>query len=175
MNTRAIVILALLGFCAVLYYDPSLLSFSTGANSVTGTSQLSPDQLNNVLCTAHSPACGTGQSLYDAAKKYQINDAYALATFKKESSYGLAGVARVTHSLGNIRCTAGYACYQGYRSYPSWQAGYSDFYSLIRNLYVNQWHLSTVQAIIPRYAPSTENDTQKYISDVNTAMSSYGK
>jgi hypothetical protein len=35
-------------------------------------------------------------------------------------------MARVTYSLGNIRCSAGYQCLGGYRAYDNWVAGYTD-------------------------------------------------
>src|SRR5258708_5693109 len=111
---------------------------------VMGAPSLSPDFLNRVLAQGHSPAQGTGQALYDLSRQYQIDDAYALAFFKAESQYATTGMARVTRSLGNIRC-AGYAsCINGYRAYASYQQGYQDWYQLIRNLYVNTWHLVKV-------------------------------
>lgn len=134
---------------------------------VRGRPSLSPAFINRVLAAAHSPAQGTGQALYDLSARYGIDDAYALAFFQHESAFGTTGVARLTRSLGNIRCSPGYACMQGFRAYPSWETGYADWYHLIATLYIGQWHLLTVGEIVPRYAPAADgNDVAGYIRAV---------
>ncbi len=138
-----------------------------GSYTLTGKPCLRADFINQILVRAHSPARGTGQVLYDLSGKYGIDDTYALAFFEHESSFGLTGMARVTRSLGNIRCSQGYSCIQGYRAYPSWLQGEEDWYRLIRSLYVGQWHLTTVEQIVPVYAPATDgNDVPGYIRAV---------
>jgi hypothetical protein len=123
------------------------------------------------LAAAHSPAQGTGQTLYDLSKQYGIDDAYALAFFEQESQFGTTGMARFTHSLGNIRCSAGYQCSNGYRAYNSWVAGEADWYQLIHSLYIDTWHLTTVEQIIPIYAPTSDgNDVTGYIAAVEQAV-----
>jgi hypothetical protein len=97
---------------------------------------------------------GLGQALSEGGVRYQIDPAYALAFFLHESSFGMTGWGAINRSLGNIRCSAGYRCQGGYRSYLTWQAGFLDWYQLIRNLYIKQWHLMTVAQIIPVYAPA---------------------
>lgn len=152
---------------ALAHAAPAAGTHSTN-DTVTGAPSLSPAFLNQILALAHSPAQGTGQALYDLSRQYQVDDAYALAFFKAESQYGTSGIARLTRSLGNIRC-AGYArCIDGYRAYPTYQQGYQDWYQLIRNLYVNQWRLTTVAQIIPVYAPASDgNDPTAYIALVS--------
>jgi Mannosyl-glycoprotein endo-beta-N-acetylglucosaminidase len=139
---------------------------------VRGTPTLAAGFVNRVLAAAHSPAQGTGQALYDLSKQYGIDDAYALAFFAHESQFGTTGMARLTHSLGNIRCSAGYQCTSGYRAYNGWVAGEADWYQLIRTLYINTWHLTTVEQIIPVYAPTSDgNDVAGYIAAVEQAVS----
>jgi hypothetical protein len=72
-------------------------------------------------------------------------------------------------------CTPGYpSCYQGCRQYSTWQDGYLDRYKLIRNIYVPQWGLTTVDQIIPVYAPSTDNNNvQAYIVTVEHAVTTW--
>ncbi len=128
-----------------------------------GAPSLSAAFIERVFKQAHSPAQGTGQDLYTLSQAYGIDDAYALAFFKEESQFGTTGVARLTKSLGNIRCTAGYTCRYGYRSYADYPSGYADWYQLIVNVYLHQWHLRMVQQIVPRYAPATDgNDPAAY-------------
>jgi len=147
---------------------------SASSYTVVGPPTLGAAFVNHVLAQAHSPAQGTGQALYNLSKQYGIDDAYALAFFQHESQFGTTGVARVTQSLGNIRCTPGYHCLDGFRAYGSWQAGYQDWYALIRNLYVKQWHRRTVAAIIPLYAPSSDgNDPASYITAVEQAVTTW--
>ncbi len=88
-----------------------------------------------------------------------------------ESRFGTTGVAQVTLSLGNIRATPGYESYDGYRKYKSWEEGFEDWYKLIKTQYVEQWKLSTVDQIIPVYAPSSDNnDVEAYIQAIKQAV-----
>jgi len=75
--------------------------------SVVGRPSLSADFINQVLASAGSPAAGTGEGLYDLSMQSGIDDAYALAVFQKESSFGRYGAGFDNHALGNIVC-AGY-------------------------------------------------------------------
>jgi hypothetical protein len=129
--------------------------------------------INHVLCQNHSPACGTGQALYSLGIKYGINPAVALAFFGEESTFGKFGVATVTRSMGNIRCTPGYRCIDGFRAYRTWVQGYLDWYRLIRYLYIDTWHLITVPQIVSRYAPSSENNTSRYVRNVENFIKAY--
>ena len=107
--------------------------------------------------------------MYQQGIKYGIDPVYELAFFHHESTFGLRGVARNTHSIGNIRCTQGYTCDAsgGYRSYPSYMAGIVDWYQLITYSYIPHG-LTTVESIIPVYAPNADNnDEGAYITSVN--------
>ena len=144
---------------------------SSGSYSVLGQPTVSADFINHVLAANGSPAAGTGQAVFDLGEKYGIDPVFALAFFQHESSFGTTGVARVTRSPGNIRASAGYAQIDGYRAYRSWTAGFEDWYQLIKNLYVEQWSLTTVEQIVPVYAPSSDNnDVGAYISAVENAV-----
>jgi hypothetical protein len=147
---------------------------ATGQHAVTGGPSLSASQVDAILSQYGSPAAGTGQTFYEQSLQTGINDAYALAFFQHESNMGLKGWAVVNRSIGNIRCTAGYSCNGGYRSYGSWEAGVIDWFNLIKNLYIKTWGLVTVEQIIPKYAPSYDhNDEAGYINAVINTVSSY--
>ena len=194
MSTSKKVLLVVLLLCGVYLYanNPSMFasfklpsiptfSFNTAAlaspgqsdATVVGAPDMTVAHINDVLNKAGSPARGSGQALYNGSLASGVKVSFALAVFKHESSYGTAGVARATHSLGNIRCSDGYACYQGYRSYGTWELGYTDFYNLIRNLYIHQLGLTTVGRVMPTYAPSKENATSDYITDVVKSMNTW--
>jgi hypothetical protein len=153
---------------------PAVLS-----SSVLGRPSLSASFVNRVLAAYHSPAVGTGQALYDLSLRYGIADEYALAFFLHESSFGTTGVARVTRSLGNIRCSWGYSCINGYRAYSTWQAGYEDWFKLIKYGYLTgqvsrKCPCVTIQQIIPVYAPAADhNDEGAYIAAVLSAVAAW--
>jgi hypothetical protein len=139
--------------------------------SVVDKPTMSAQSINNVLQYYNSPASGKGQELYDDGVKVGINPAYALAFFLEESDFGTKGVATVTHALGNIRANAGEEQYKGYRLYKTWEEGFADWYKLIAEKYVGEWHLSTLEQIIPIYAPSSDNnDVNQYIRTIKIAI-----
>ena len=97
-----------------------------------------------------------------------------LAQFIHESTAGTQGVARVTKSVGNIRVTPGYQDYQGFRKYDTWEQGIEDWYQLIRDLYIGEWGLTTVDQIIPVYAPTSDgNNVDNYVSTIKRLVSSW--
>jgi len=148
---------------------PPVSRIPASATSVLGGPSLSADFINQVLASASSPAAGTGQALYDLSVESGIDDAYALAVFQKESSFGRYGAGFDDHALGNIVCAGYPTCNGRFRWYPSWLAGYEDFYQLISREYVSRG-CSTVETITPVYAPSSENDTGLYIQQVRQSM-----
>ena len=178
---RGAVIIVILGFIVVwwLIRTNSLANQSAGIGpsqtyAVLGQPSLSADFINQVLDHYQSPAAGRGKALYDYGVKYGIDPAYALAFFMHESSFGKTGVAKVTRSLGNIRASAGYQQYDGYRKYRTWEDGFVDWYKLISDQYVRQWKLTTVDQIIPVYAPSSDNnDVAAYIQSIKTAVDTW--
>jgi len=152
---------------------------STGADSVLGSPSIPVELIDRVLSAYGSPAAGTGQSLYDLDVESGIDPVWALAFFLHEGSFGKTGIGAVNHSLGNIRCSAGYSCQDGFRSYATWEASYQDWYSLILNGYVKgsvsaACPCTTIEQIIPVYAPSSDgNDVQVYIAALLQAASTW--
>ncbi len=142
---------------------------SSGPYSVLGKPTISASFINQVLASYNSPAAGKGQALYDLGVKYGIDPVVALAFFMHESLFGTTGEARATLSLGNSRCIPTRPCIGknigGFAQMYSWEDGFEQFYKLIRNLYVAQWGLVTIDQIIPTYAPSSDhNDVAGYIA-----------
>ena len=149
------------------------LGVVSGEGSLIGAPTISVAKIEQVLASYGSPAVGKGQAMYDLGIQYGIDPAYCLAFFIHESTAGTKGVATVTLSIGNIRVTPGYADYQGYRRYNSWEEGIKDWYKLIRELYIEGWQLTTVDQIIPVYAPSSENDTAGYIAVIHRLVATW--
>jgi hypothetical protein len=74
-------------------------------------------------------------------------------------------------AVGNIRCTPGYRCLDGYRASRTWAAGAADWYRLIRTLYLDTWGLRTPAPILPSYAPAGDgNDPAAYAARVTALV-----
>ena len=128
---------------------------------------IDPATIRRVLRDYSSPAAGEAQAIYDLGVQYGVDPAVCLAFFIMESSAGTRGMAAETRSVGNIRATPGYVNHKGYRKYATWREGIEDWYRLISRLYVGEWGLTTVEAIVPIYAPAADsNDPPRYISTV---------
>lgn len=189
LKTTALVVVGALILFAVL---GALSSMHAPAQSPTLTRTLSPSPvrgdlvitgpptvtasfIDHILHLAHSPAEGIGSLLYQLGSQEGIDPAFALAFFHHESDYGRAGVAATTHSLGNIRCTAGWTCDPsgGYRWYPTWSDGVRDWYALLHDVYLSQG-LRTLPAIIHVYAPSADhNDEAAYVQAVQADVTAW--
>ncbi len=149
-----------------------------GPYSVLGKPTISASFINQVLASYNSPAAGKGQTMYDLGVKYGIDPVFALAFFMHESLFGTTGEARATLSLGNSRCIPTRPCIDqnrgGYAKMYSWEDGFDQFYKLIRNLYVAQWGLVTVDQIIPTYAPNSDGNNEKgYIAALKHEIDSW--
>ncbi|HEX5501858.1 MAG TPA: glucosaminidase domain-containing protein [Thermomicrobiales bacterium] len=129
-----------------------------GAGPVMGPPSLQPEQIRAILASYDSPAVDDARAFYDLGVRYGIDPAYGLAFFVVESRAGTRGVARTTHNIGNIRARPGEPAYQGYRLYASWHEGIEDWYRLIADTYVKEWRLTTVDTILPVYAPHWDNN-----------------
>lgn len=153
---------------------PATAQDATGDFAVQGGPSVTPAIIDRVLATYGSPMAGEGKQIYHLGVKYGIDPAFCLAFFVNESAAGTRGEAVLTHNLGNIRAVAGAPSLDGYRYYDTWLEGAEDWYRLISNVYVQQWGLRTVPAIIPVYAPSGDsNDPAAYISTVERLVTTW--
>ncbi len=155
---------------------PVAASTTTGSFDVRHTPSVDVATIRKVLQSYNSPATGAAEAMYKLGIEYGIDPAFCLAFFIHESTAGTKGVARMTKSVGNIRVTPGYQDYQGFRKYDTWEQGIEDWYQLIRDLYIGEWGLVTLDQIIPVYAPSSDgNNVEGYISTVKQLVSSWRK
>ncbi len=179
-------VLVVIGYILLTLYAPGVLhsiqsgmhSLSTpashsslqgGSESIVGSPTVTAEFMDRVLERAGSPAPHTfGETLYTLGVQYHIDPVFSLAFFHHESTFGREGVAVGTHALGNVRCTAGWACDPsgGFRAYPTWIIGAEDWFEVMQHVYIEHG-LTTVSTIIPVYAPKADrNNEPAYIQAV---------
>ncbi len=78
-----------------------------------------------------------------------------------------------THNVGNIICAGYITCYNRFRDYASWEEGIEDWYRLLSVEYIDGRGTSTVEQIIPIYAPSFENNVPAYIDAVTSMVNEW--
>jgi len=158
-----------------------------GEHTVKGTLSLTAEQIDRILEAGKSPAAGSGASFIKWGRHYNIDPAWALAFFRRESWYGAhkRWVGRISdtqtsRNIGNIRYTGRpnpqrvplYGEFNGFRAYDSWDDGIHDWFRLLAQD-SNYASLHTVERILPIYAPSFENDTDNYLRDVVTWVTAW--
>lgn len=145
--------------------------------------RISPAQFAEVLRLAGSPALAenVGDALWHIVVSYGLDPAIALAFFQHESSYGKAGLARVTQNWGNVRRSpSGRGVVRTipgrgpFAHYQSWADSLRDWCEIILGpVYIGNG-LTTVSKITPVYAPSSDgNRPASYARAVNTAVATW--
>lgn len=129
-----------------------------GAGEIVGPPSITSARVRAVLDAYGSPAAGDAEFLHERGVTYGIDPAYCLAFFVMESRAGTRGVATMTRSVGNIKARPGEAEINGFRLYATWRDGIEDWYRLVSSLYIGELGLTTVDAIVPVYAPATDNN-----------------
>jgi hypothetical protein len=134
-----------------------------GDYRLRGAPSISADQIDQILASQGSPAVGTGGAWLEYGRQYEIDPAFALAFFIHESSagtnpnwIGMKPNGTYTHNIGNIICAGYDTCYNGFRDYPTWDAGIEDWYRLMSNEYIERRGLTTIEEMIPIYCPVSD-------------------
>lgn len=143
-------------------------------NTVVGPPSISAQFINQLLCKYGNPeVCGTGQDLYTLGVQHGIDPVFAVAFFWNESNFGRTGAAVTTRNLGNLRSSPREAFESGgFACFSDWSTGYQAWYELIDSPMYVKAGLTTVEQIIPRYAPSGDNNRPShYIAVVESAVS----
>lgn len=152
---------------------------SCPASRVVCAPTISAAFIDQVLAAYHSPVAGHGQHIYDDGVQYGIDPAFALAFFMHESTFGIAGEAHSSRSIGNLRCIPNALCRDGYAWFGTWDEGIDAWYRLIKDGYVggavsSRCPCFTIEQIIPVYAPAADqNDEGAYIQAVEHAVATW--
>jgi hypothetical protein len=135
---------------------------------VTLSPSISPATVERIV--AGTPLAPYAATIYQVGQQRQIDPAFALAIWTFESSLDTAGASVGNNNPGNLICAAAQppvtGCAGRWAVYPDLAAAVTDWYRYIDVRYV-QRGLTTVETILPVYAPEFENDTQGYIARVN--------
>ena len=93
--------------------------------------------------------------------KEKVNPLLVLLMYKQESSYGIMGVATVTKSIGNERGIGPAGSYSGFASYHNMSEALN---ATVKNMErLMSLGYNSINKLIGKWAPSTENDTNVYI------------
>lgn len=145
-------------------------NFDNKPLAIEGPQTLSVDQIYAELKSKKSPAADAAQDIYDLAEEYGIKASVLLGFFWIESMYGThpdADISRGAKSIGNIRVRSGEVGYKGFRKFETWGSGARAWFELLRSdVYIGDG-LTTVESIVPRYAPNADNNNEEnYIATV---------
>ncbi len=145
--------------------------------TIVSAPRISLETFTDVLNAGKSPAAPVSGELYAICVQMGVDPAVALAFFAHESRLGTAGVTRSysTKNWGNVRTpedpelgvTVIIPNRGNFVRYPTWQNGLLDWCKRLRGPKYAGCGLTTVELVIPKYAPSSDgNDPQRYIDVV---------
>lgn len=143
---------------------------SQGDLSVVGQPSISEAKIAEILASYGSPL--SAQTIYSYGVQYNIDPAFPLAFFIHESGCGTAGAAVAHKNPGNLRSSPLEVSQDGFAYFQDWNTGIHAWFELIASTMYVRGGLTTVSAIVEKYAPSADaNDpagyTQAVISSVN--------
>lgn len=145
--------------------------------NVRGVRRVSFDRFVEVLKDHESPVLGetNAHQYYDTILKFNIDPAFILAIFSRESNMGRLGVAKITKSWGNTKYPSFGAMPIGahetkhgtFPIYASWLDGLISTVSRLsapNHVYMLR-NLNTVEDIIPLWSP---DNAISYVQGVRT-------
>lgn len=152
---------------------------------IAGPSDMTPDAFRRVLEDHSSPALPEADSMYAALAQVGVRQSVFIGFFLHESRAGTLGVTPTydTRNPGNVRSVADPASggvvidtpRGQFVRYPSWTAGTLDWAKRLRGPLYEGAGLRTVAQVIPKYAPSFENDVEAYIRAVEAGIKRYSR
>lgn len=150
-----------------------------GETSIVGPPSINYETVLRVLqLRPASPLIPYAQEIWAESQAANIDVAFALAIWLKESEFGTTGAATTTRNMGNLICEAAdpavrSGCSGRWATYASWPDAIGDWFAYVNRRYV-AIGLTTVEALLPVYAPPSENDTALYIDQVTGWMREWG-
>jgi N-acetyl-anhydromuramyl-L-alanine amidase AmpD len=149
----------------------------------SGSPDVPYDRFKAVLTEAGSPAAPEAHGMYSHLAAHRVHPSVFLAFFRHESGYGLLGICKEydTRNPGNVRTpevpSVGVTVVQTPRGqfakFPDWRTGTGDWAARMAGPKYAGAGLITVRQVLPKYAPSSENDTERYIASVLSDIQRY--
>lgn len=121
------------------------------AMPVDGPPSISAALIDATLAREDSPLAGLGSYIEAQGRRWRVDPVFLLAFVCYFDAP--APLANRLHNVGHIHAAGNAPSFDGYRAYATWRQGIDGWYRLIHDLYVSQWHLTTLDAILPVYAP----------------------
>lgn len=156
-----------------------------GTAVVNVAPRIKRNEFAQFLSDRNSPAAADAGDGYEIVKEQQVDPLFALAIFQSESHFATdpntVTVQFNTRSPGNTRTSRlglGETVdthFGQFVRYSSWKDGWHDMaFRLVDPTFVYvQEGRRTIRQIIERFAPPTENNTEKYIADVVQFMNAH--
>jgi hypothetical protein len=150
-------LIILLGALATMFWQArSELPARADSGNVIGPPTLPAATVDTILANMGSPMAGTGAVIEQASRQTNIDDAFALAVWWTETNDGAAGVGFADRNPGSVRGSYGYpAAFDGYTVYPSYAAGITDWFNVLRSRYVDSGLTSAYTICYPYVGTSS--------------------
>jgi hypothetical protein len=145
------------------------------------TADLNLTQFMAILDSNKSPVMIYGPAIYNLIIQAKISPAFALAQFREEDSMGTTGLSVKSFNPGNVRTsltglgTALPTAKGQFIYFRNWLDGWKEYVTHLTasNSVYAQEGRTTIEEIITRWAPPSENNTEQYISNVISFMSEW--
>jgi hypothetical protein len=115
---------------------------------VVGPPTLPAATVDQIFAEVGSPMVGTGKIVEQAARRANIDDAFALAVWWVETNDGQAGVGLNNRNPGAVAST------NGFIFYPSYADAVTDWFSVLRSRYIDRGLTSVYTICYPYVATS---------------------
>jgi len=150
-------LIVLLGAAATIFWQTrSEAPAKAASGDVVGPPTLPAATVDSILANMGSPMAGTGAVIEQASRQTNIDDAFALAVWWTETNDGAAGVGLADRNPGSVRGSVGYpAAFDGYTIYPSFSAGITDWFNVLRSRYVDRGLTSAFTICYPYVGTSS--------------------
>jgi hypothetical protein len=156
---------------AVVAAPVALVSSVNESYVMAQAPSISPAVIAATLRRLGSPLAGLSDVIYRTGRAYGIDPAYLLA-FVAYFDRRVPLPDRA-HNVGRIRATGREPSVQGYRAFGSWEQGITAWYRLMRDLYVRRWHLRSLDAVLPVYAPSTRVGVEDELGQMEAMIAAW--
>ncbi|MFB1482494.1 C39 family peptidase [Corallococcus sp. RDP092CA] len=165
------------GFSVAIHPPPGVATTDAPSTDVTAQGQAleSVRLAPGAMSLAESGFAGQGEFLMRMAEKYDVPIDLALAMLWKESQWGSAGASVAANNPGNIKFVGQEGAYEAFSSpgaygsfagWPTLEQGIEAYFKLLGTHYRTELDSGDWTALVNRYAPPSENDSDLYVRQV---------